>query len=105
MSGLSPWLWLAWPASARSTASTRPWAGCSRWRSGLHRDSERTAVLSVLPIAAGHMVSVAVVALAVVLAGLVVPERPLRVACGLALIGFALPSHCCAATGSGCASA
>ena len=88
MSGLSPWLALAGLGAFHGLNPAMGWLFAVAL--GLHRNSERTTVLSVLPIAAGHMVSVAVVALAVVLAGLVVPERPLRIACGLALIGFAL---------------
>lgn len=57
---------------------------------GLHRQSSRIVWLSVGPIALGHALSVAVVAAAFVWAGLLIDARALRIACGLALIGWAL---------------
>ncbi len=57
---------------------------------GLHRNDRRVVWLSLLPIAAGHALSVAVVAAAVVSFGLLVDGRLLRIAAGVALIAWAL---------------
>ncbi len=46
-------------------------------------------MLSLIPIALGHAVSIAVVALAVVLLGLVVDQRILEIAAGIILLGWA----------------
>jgi hypothetical protein len=57
---------------------------------GLHRNDRRVVWLSLLPIAAGHALSVAVVAAAVVSLGLLVDGRVLGIAAGTALIAWAL---------------
>jgi hypothetical protein len=57
---------------------------------GLHRHDARIVWLSVGPIALGHALSVALVAAAFVWLGVLVDARALGVACGLALIGWAL---------------
>jgi hypothetical protein len=57
---------------------------------GLHRDDRRVVWFSLLPIAAGHALSVALVAAAVVSLGLLVDGRVLGVAAGGALIVWAL---------------
>lgn len=56
---------------------------------GLHRKSRRVALLSLIPIAAGHMISIGVVAAAVITLGLVVDQRILETAAGMVLIGWA----------------
>ena len=57
---------------------------------GLHRHDRRIVWLSLLPIALGHALSIAVVALAFLWAGLIVDEHGLRISAGFALIGWAL---------------
>jgi hypothetical protein len=56
---------------------------------GLHRGSRRVVLTSLIPIALGHALAIAVVAIAVVVLGLVVDQRALRLAAGLVLIGWA----------------
>ena len=56
---------------------------------GLHRQSRATVYLSLLPIALGHALSVAVVAGAFVAAGVLIDLRLLRIGAGLLLIGWA----------------
>jgi hypothetical protein len=57
---------------------------------GLHRHQRRIVWLSLVPIALGHALSIAVVALAFLWAGLVVDGRALHIGAGLVLIGWAL---------------
>jgi hypothetical protein len=57
---------------------------------GLHRHDRRIVWFSLLPIAAGHALSVALVAAAVVSLGLLVDGRVLGMGAGLALIAWAL---------------
>ena len=57
---------------------------------GMHRNDGRVVWLSVAPIAFGHALSIAVVAAAFIWIGLLVDARALRIACGVALIGWAL---------------
>jgi hypothetical protein len=57
---------------------------------GLHRHDRSIVWLSLVPIALGHALSIAVVALAFVWAGLIVDGRALRIAGGIVLIGWAL---------------
>jgi hypothetical protein len=57
---------------------------------GLHRKSRAVLLISLPSIALGHAISIAVVAGAVVAAGVMIPEARVRVAAGLLLIGWAL---------------
>ena len=57
---------------------------------GLHRQSRAIVYASLLPIAAGHAVSIAAVAGLLVAAGILVPHNLVRVAAGLLLIGWAV---------------
>jgi len=57
---------------------------------GLHRHDRHVVWLSLLPIAAGHALSVALVAAAVVSIGLLIDGRALSIAAGLGLIAWAL---------------
>jgi hypothetical protein len=56
---------------------------------GLHRHDRRVVWLSPIAIALGHALSVAVVAVAFVSAGLAVDDRLVRAGAGLILIGWA----------------
>src|SRR5260221_6465414 len=57
---------------------------------GLHRRNRRLVWLSPLPVALGHALSIAIVAGAFVLAGLVIDLRAVRIGAGLFLIRWAL---------------
>jgi hypothetical protein len=57
---------------------------------GLHRKSQRIVLVSLVPIALGHAVSVAVVLAAVLIVGLVVDRAILNQLAGAALIAWAL---------------
>jgi hypothetical protein len=57
---------------------------------GLHRRSRAVVLESLIPIAFGHALSVAVVAFAIVAFGMVMDRRSLGVACGVALISWAV---------------
>ena len=56
---------------------------------GLHRRERRIVWLSLLPIALGHALSVALVAAALVWAGLMIDPRAVRIVAGVVLIGWA----------------
>jgi hypothetical protein len=56
---------------------------------GLHRHSRRVVLTALLPIAIGHALAILAVALAVVLLGIVVDQRTIRLAAGALLIGWA----------------
>jgi hypothetical protein len=57
---------------------------------GLHRHSRQVVVLSLVPIALGHALSISVVIAAVMLLGVVVDHRMVRMAAGVLLIAWAL---------------
>jgi hypothetical protein len=56
---------------------------------GLHRRSRRVVAVSLVPIAVGHMLSVAAVVLLVVAFGTVVDRRPVEIAGGVLLLAWA----------------
>lgn len=56
---------------------------------GLHRRSRAVVLVSLAPIAAGHALAVALVALVVVVLGTTIDQRALRVAAGASLLGWA----------------
>ena len=84
---MSPWLVLAGLGAFHGLNPAMGWLFAVAL--GLHRNSQRTVVLSLIPIALGHAVSIAVIALAVVLLGLVVDQRILEIAAGIILLGWA----------------
>jgi hypothetical protein len=57
---------------------------------GLHRQSRRVVWLSLVPIAAGHAASIAMVAAAVLMLAFIVDRRVLELAAGAALLGWAI---------------
>src|SRR5262245_41996568 len=61
---------------------------------GLHRHDRRVVWLSLLPIAAGHALAVAVVAIALVVAGVIVDLHAVTPAAGVILIAWALYHWC-----------
>jgi len=56
---------------------------------GLHRQSRRIVFVSLLPIAAGHALSIATAAGLLVAAGTVLPGNLVRIGSGLSLLGWA----------------
>jgi hypothetical protein len=56
---------------------------------GLHRQSRKVVFVSLLPIAAGHALSIAAAAGLLVAAGMIVPGNVVRIASGLLLLGWA----------------
>ncbi|MBK1869338.1 hypothetical protein [Taklimakanibacter albus] len=57
---------------------------------GLHRKSFATVLLSLIPIAVGHALAIAVVAFLMAGAGMLIDPRLVRIVCGVLLIGWAL---------------
>ena len=57
---------------------------------GLHRRSRAVVLASLIPIALGHALAVAAVAMAVAAAGAMIDPRVIRVISGLVLIGWAV---------------
>ena len=78
-----------WPGSAPSTASTRPWAGCSPWRSACTAQSRSVVFVSLLPIAAGHALSIALVARPAGRCRPVLAAAARAIGAGLLLLGWA----------------
>jgi hypothetical protein len=56
---------------------------------GLHRQSRKVVLVSLIPIAIGHAAAIAVVALLVVAAGTLVDARLIRLVAGIGLLGWA----------------
>lgn len=57
---------------------------------GLHRKSFATVLLALIPIAIGHALAIAMVALLMAGAGVLIDPRIVRIACGTLLIGWAI---------------
>ena len=87
MSELWPWLALAGLGAFHGVNPAMGWLFAVAL--GLHRHSRRVVLSALLPIAIGHALAVLAVALAVVLLGIVVDERAIRIAAGSLLIGWA----------------
>jgi hypothetical protein len=88
MTPISPWLVLAGLGAFHGLNPAMGWLFAVAL--GLHRKSRKVVLLSLVPIATGHMVSIAVVAVAVVMLGLVVDHRVLEMAAGAVLLGWAV---------------
>ncbi|MGH8429839.1 MAG: hypothetical protein ACREUF_05495, partial [Solimonas sp.] len=56
---------------------------------GLHRQSRTVVMVSLLPIAIGHLASVAIIAGLLVVVGAFVPLGPVQIGSGLLLLGWA----------------
>ena len=87
MVSVSPWLVLAGLGAFHGLNPAMGWLFAVAL--GLHRKSRRIVLLSLIPIATGHMVSIGVVAALVVALGLIVDQRPLEIVAGVALLGWA----------------
>ena len=88
MSGVWPWLALAGLGAYHGVNPAMGWLFAVAL--GLHRRSRAVVLASLVPIALGHALAVAVVALAVVLLGLVIERMAIQVLGGVALLGWAL---------------
>jgi hypothetical protein len=88
LSPLWPWLALAGLGAFHGINPAMGWLFAVAL--GLHRHSRTVLLTALLPIALGHALAIAVVALAVVLLGVVIDPRAVRIAAGLLLIGWAL---------------
>jgi hypothetical protein len=84
---LGPWLALAGLGAFHGINPGMGWLFAVAL--GLHRGSRRVVLASLAPIALGHMLSVAAVVLLVVGFGTVVDRRPIEIAGGLVLLGWA----------------
>src|SRR5262245_59951338 len=85
---MSPWLALAGLGAFHGINPAMGWLFAVAL--GLHRGSRGVVLISLVPIALGHALAVALVVLVVVLLGRVVDERAISVAGGLVLIGWAV---------------
>jgi hypothetical protein len=91
MNQLWPWLMLAGLGAFHGVNPAMGWLFAVAL--GLHRNS-RAAVLAALPpIALGHALSIAIVAGAVVVAGVMVNQRLVLAGAGILLIGWAIYHH------------
>jgi len=88
LSALWPWLTLAGLGAFHGINPAMGWLFAAAL--GLHRGSRAVVLTALLPIALGHALAVAIVALAVVLLGVVVDQRALRIVAGTLLIAWAL---------------
>jgi len=88
VSELWPWLALAGLGAFHGINPAMGWLFAVAL--GLHRNSRAVVFQALLPIAVGHAVSIAVVALAVVALGLVVEQGLVRALAGTLLIAWAL---------------
>jgi hypothetical protein len=87
MTDISPWLVLAGLGAFHGINPAMGWLFAVAL--GLHRKSRRVVWLSLIPIAGGHALSIAVVVAAVVTLGLVVDRRILELTAGVVLLGWA----------------
>src|SRR5882757_1255835 len=88
MTELSPWLVLAGLGAFHGVNPAMGWLFATAL--GLHRRSRRVVWLSLIPIALGHAVSIAVVVAAVVALGLVLDRHLLDPLAGAVLLSWAL---------------
>ncbi len=87
MPELAPWLALAGLGAFHGVNPAMGWLFAAAL--GLHRRSGAAVWQSLVPIAAGHALSVALVVGLVLALGAVVEQRSLEIAAGLLLIGWA----------------
>lgn len=87
MMSVSPWLVLAGLGAFHGINPAMGWLFAVAL--GLHRKSRSVVLLSLIPIAMGHAVSIGAVVLAFVSLGLFVDHRPLEIAAGMVLVGWA----------------
>lgn len=88
MAGQWPWLTLAGLGAFHGLNPAMGWLFAVAL--GLHRRSRRVVLVSLLPIALGHAIAVAVVVAAVVALGIVIDRRVIRLSAGVLLIAWAI---------------
>jgi hypothetical protein len=88
MTQLWPWLMLAGLGAFHGLNPAMGWLFAVAL--GLHRNSRATVFWALPPIALGHALSIAIVAGAVVFAGVMVSQRLVLAGAGLLLIGWAV---------------
>jgi hypothetical protein len=88
VSELWPWLALAGLGAFHGINPAMGWLFAVAL--GLHRNSRAVVLQALLPIAVGHALAIILVALAVVLLGVMVDQRALRIGAGAVLIGWAV---------------
>ena len=88
MTGLWPWLTLAGLGAFHGLNPAMGWLFAVAL--GLHRQSYRVVLISLLPIALGHAIAVAVVVAAVVALGIAIDQRIIRLSAGILLIAWAI---------------
>jgi len=88
MAPLTPWLVLAGLGAFHGLNPAMGWLFAVAL--GLNRRSRKVVLLSLVPIAIGHAVSIGVVAMAVITLGFVVDERLLEMTAGALLVGWAI---------------
>ncbi len=88
MAELWPWLTLAGLGMFHGLNPAMGWLFAVAL--GLHRQSRRVVFASLLPIALGHAVAIALVVAAVVVLGILIDQRIIRLAAGGLLIAWAI---------------
>jgi hypothetical protein len=88
MKELWPWLMLAGLGAFHGLNPAMGWLFAVAL--GLYRRSRATVLLALPPIAFGHALSIAIVAAAVLAAGVLIDPRAIRIGSGLLLIGWAI---------------
>lgn len=88
MSAAWPWLVLAGLGTYHGLNPAMGWLFAVAL--GLHRRSRAVVLASLVPIALGHALSIAIVAAVVMALGIVIDPAPIRIVAGAALIGWAL---------------
>jgi hypothetical protein len=88
VSELWPWLALAGLGAFHGINPAMGWLFAVAL--GLHRHSRAVVLAALLPIAIGHALAILLVALAVVLLGIVIDQRAIRIGAGALLIGWAV---------------
>jgi hypothetical protein len=88
MNELWPWLMLAGLGAFHGLNPAMGWLFAVAL--GLHRNSRAVVLWALPPIALGHALSIAIVAGAVVVAGILIDQRLALVGAGLLLLGWAI---------------
>lgn len=88
MTELWPWLSLAGLGAFHGLNPAMGWLFAVAL--GQHRQSRGVVLLSLLPIALGHAISIAAVVAAVVILGAVIDQRAIRLSGGVLLIAWAI---------------
>src|SRR5262245_8148477 len=87
---MSPWWWLGLLGLGAFHGLNPAMGWLFAVALGLHQRSRTVVLVSLLPIAVGHALAVAAVALVIVILGTVIDQRAIRVTGGVVLIAWAL---------------